>query len=79
MDDVRIIRVHTTWISYFTFIGQTENLGFRLAFAPMSPKNLMNTIRERFPAIGVDVYNTYDDPNENDDRKRFNLPPRPSG
>jgi len=79
LKDLRVIRVHSKWISTFVLIGQTNGHGFRLAFVPLSPKNMMAALRQHCPEIAIDVYNTFFDKNESDDRKRFNLPDRPSG
>ena len=79
LNTIQVLRTHTKWITSFVFLGQTGSRGYRLAFAPISSKNLFSVIRKHLPDLVVDPIFTWHDPHEIDDRKRFDLPERPSG
>ncbi len=79
IESIVLIRKNLRPIRYYDFIAVERERGSKLCFMPIFDKTFSEMVQERFAGTEVQVVRDWWNRNENEDRKLYNLPERPTG
>ena len=74
-----VIRKHLRPIRYFNFIAMDGEQGSKLTFMPIFDKLFTEMVKQQFADINIQSMDGWWHSTENEDRKSYDLPERPTG